>query len=73
MPLNAEPAPKEEEKVEELLLGPSKDIKVRRGLGILEELIKEKSPNYFKEQIARKQALQPLGLRVSAIAKRLAS
>ena len=61
-----------EEEAKSLRIQPPRDIKVRRGLGILEELIKEKSPNYFKELMARKQAQKPLGLRVSAIAKRLA-
>lgn len=30
------------------------DLKVRRGLGILEELIREKNPEYFKIQSERK-------------------
>ena len=63
-------APSEEAK--SLIIQAPRDIKVRRGLGILEDLIKEKSPNYFKELMARKQAQKPLGIRVSAIAKRLA-
>jgi len=49
-----------------------KDLKVRRGLGILEELIQEKNPDFFKIQNERRHAQgTPYGIPSKSIAEKL--
>jgi hypothetical protein len=47
------------------------EIKVKRGLGILEDLLKEKHPSFFIEQAAKRAAAEPKGIPVAAVMSRL--
>lgn len=47
------------------------DLKVKRGLGILEELINEKYPKFFENQLKKKMLTQPRGIPIKDVILRL--
>lgn len=49
------------------------DLRVKRGLGILEDMIKEKNPHYFKNLQGRMTLGLPTGMPISELNKRLST
>ncbi len=48
------------------------DLRVRRGLGVLESLIQEKNPDFFKIQTERRHAFgMPFGIPSQSVVKRV--